>query len=175
MHRFVLNWDEYFMGLSLLAALRSKDPNSQVGAAIVSPQQRILGTGYNGFIAGVDESQFPWEREGEWLDTKYPYVVHAEANAILNSTQSDLRDCRIYVTLFPCNECAKQIAQKGIREIIYLQDKYPDSPQGLAARRILDAVGVSYRQADLPHLPDELQRLAANLRQVLKNGATSAE
>jgi hypothetical protein len=100
MHRFVLNWDEYFMGLSLLAALRSKDPNSQVGAAIVSPQQRILGTGYNGFIAGVDESQFPWEREGEWLDTKYPYVVHAEANAILNSTQSDLRDCRIYVTLF---------------------------------------------------------------------------
>ena len=166
MERKVLNWDEYFIGIAMLAGLRSKDPNSQVGAVIVTPENRIVGTGYNGFITGIDESRFPWSREGEWLETKYPYVVHAEANAILNSTTSDLRGCRIYVTMFPCNECAKQIAQKKITEIVYLEDKYPDSPQGIAARRILEATGVKTRQAELPNLSGEMIRLSDYLKDV---------
>ena len=166
MERKVLNWDEYFIGIAMLAGLRSKDPNSQVGAVIVTPENRIVGTGYNGFITGIDESRFPWNREGEWLETKYPYVVHAEANAILNSTTSDLRGCRIYVTMFPCNECAKQIAQKKITEIVYLEDKYPNSPQGIAARRILEATGVQTRQAELPNLSGEMVRLSDYLREI---------
>ena len=166
MERKVLNWDEYFIGIAMLAGLRSKDPNSQVGAVIVTPENRIVGTGYNGFITGIDESRFPWNREGEWLETKYPYVVHAEANAILNSTTSDLRGCRIYVTMFPCNECAKQIAQKKITEIVYLEDKYPNSPQGIAARRILEATGVQTRQAELPNLSGEMVRLSDYLKDV---------
>ena len=166
MERKVLNWDEYFIGIAMLAGLRSKDPNSQVGAVIVTPENRIVGTGYNGFITGIDESRFPWNREGEWLETKYPYVVHAEANAILNSTTSDLRGCRIYVTMLPCNECAKQIAQKKITEIVYLEDKYPNSPQGIAARRILEATGVQTRQAELPNLSGEMVRLSDYLKDV---------
>lgn len=164
MERNILNWDEYFIGIAMLAALRSKDPSSQVGAVIVNPEKKIVGTGYNGFVAGVDESGFPWDREGEWLETKYPYVVHAEANAILNSTASDLRGCSIYVTLFPCNECTKNIAQKGIKEIIYLEDKYPGSQPGIAARKIMTAVGITARQIKLPNLASEFSRLAEYLR-----------
>ena len=166
MERKVLNWDEYFIGIAMLAGLRSKDPNSQVGAVIVTSENRIVGTGYNGFITGIDETRFPWHREGEWLETKYPYVVHAEANAILNSTTSDLRECKIYVTMFPCNECAKQIAQKKIGEIIYLEDKYPESPQGIAARRILEAAGTKTRQAKLPNLAEEMIRLSEYLKKL---------
>jgi dCMP deaminase len=166
--RHVLNWDEYFIGIAALAALRSKDPNSQVGAVIVTPENKVVGMGYNGFVTGIDESAFSWKREGEWLETKYPYVVHAEANAILNSTTSNLEGCRIYVTLFPCNECAKQIAQKKIKEIVYLEDKYPDSPAGIASRKILKAAGIKTRKVELPHLSEELRRLADQLNEKSK-------
>ena len=110
-----ISWDEYFMGIALLSANRSKDPNTQVGACIVNDRNRIMSVGYNGFPAGCDDDVFPWEREGGEFDTKYPYVCHAELNAILNCTH-DLRGCRIYVALFPCNECAKAIIQSGIKE-----------------------------------------------------------
>ena len=160
MDHHVLNWDEYFTGIAMLAALRSKDPSSQVGAVITTAENKVVGMGYNGFVAGIDESKFTWNREGEWLETKYPYVVHAEANAILNSTTSDLKNCKVYVTLFPCNECAKQIAQKKISEIIYLEDKYPDSDQGKASRLILKAAGIKVRKVELPHLSEELIKVA---------------
>ena len=90
-------------------------------------------------------------------------MVHAEANAILNSTVTDLKGCRIYVALFPCNECTKQIVQKGIGEIIFLEDKYPDSPEGVASRRIMAAAGVTTRQAVLPNLKHELHRVSTVL------------
>ena len=109
-----ISWDEYFMGVAMLAAKRSKDPNTQVGACIVSPDNIILSTGYNGFPKGCSDDEFPWDREGS--ETKYPFVVHAELNAILNCNGKSLRDAKIYVALFPCNECAKAIIQSGIRE-----------------------------------------------------------
>ena len=138
-----ISWEEYFMGVALLAAQRSKDPNTQVGACIVSEDNIILSTGYNGFPCGCGDDSFPWDRTGE--DTKYPYVVHAELNAILNANGKSLRGARLYVALFPCNECAKAIIQSGIREVIYLSDKYADSPSTLASKRMLDAAGVGYR------------------------------
>ncbi|HHX36815.1 MAG TPA: dCMP deaminase family protein, partial [Clostridiaceae bacterium] len=119
-----ISWDEYFMGVALLAAKRSKDPNTQVGACIVNPEKRIISTGYNGFPSGISDDDFPWNREGEFLDTKYPYVCHAELNAILNQPGTSLAGCSIYVALFPCNECAKAIIQAGIKEVVYLSDKY---------------------------------------------------
>lgn len=137
-----INWDEYFMGVSLLAARRSKDPNTQVGACIVSDDNIILSTGYNGFPVGCSDDEFPWDREGE--NTKYPYVVHAELNAILNSNGKSLRGAKIYVDLFPCNECAKAIIQSGIKEIVYLYDKYSDTPATIASKKMLDAAGVKY-------------------------------
>jgi dCMP deaminase len=138
-----ISWDEYFMGVALLAARRSKDPSTQVGACIVDPGNIILSTGYNGLPNGCSDDEFPWEREG--AQTKYPFVVHAELNAILNSNGRDLRGSRIYVDLFPCNECAKAIIQSGIREIVYLSDKYADTPATLASKRMLDAAGVACR------------------------------
>jgi dCMP deaminase len=141
-----ISWDEYFMGVALLAARRSKDPNTQVGACIVSPDNIILSTGYNGFPAGCSDDEYPWAREGE--ETKYPYVVHAELNAILNSGGRSLHDARIYVALFPCNECAKAIIQSGIREVVYLSDKYADTPATLASKRMLRSAGVAMRQLD---------------------------
>ena len=102
-----ISWDEYFMGIALLSAMRSKDNNSQVGACIVSPENKILSLGYNGMPIGCNDDDMPWEREGSDLDTKYMYVCHSELNAILNSPNHDLRGSRMYVTLFPCNECAK--------------------------------------------------------------------
>ncbi len=144
----VISWDQYFMAVAKLSAYRSKDPNTQVGACIVSPENKIVGVGYNGLPWGCEDNQFPWEnREGEMYDTKYPYVVHAELNAILNSIQK-LNGCRIYVSLFPCHECVKAIIQSGIKEIIYEDDKYNDTPSDRAAKRMLDAAGVLYTKMD---------------------------
>jgi len=153
-----LSWDEYFMGIAIFTSLRSKDPNSKVGAVIVNPENHIVGTGYNGFVAGADESLFSWAREGEWLQTKYPYVVHAEANAILNATTSDLCGCRIYTTLFPCNECAKKIAQKRIQEVIYLSDKYKEEDFHKASELIFRASGIQTRKLPLPALQEILRK-----------------
>ncbi len=139
-----ISWDEYFMGIAMLAARRSKDPNTQVGACIVSQDNIIMSTGYNGMPKGCSDDEFPWDREGE--DTKYPFVVHAELNAILNANGRDLRGSRIYVALFPCNECAKAIIQSGIREVCYLSDKYADSTTTLASKRMLNAAGVKLTQ-----------------------------
>ena len=141
-----ISWDEYFMGIALLSAMRSKDNNSQVGACIVSPENKILSLGYNGMPIGCNDDDMPWEREGDDLETKYMYVCHSELNAILNSPNHDLRGSRMYVTLFPCNECAKAIIQSGIREIIYDSDKYGDTPAVIASRKMLDAAGVHYRR-----------------------------
>jgi dCMP deaminase len=142
-----ISWDEYFMGVADLSAKRSKDDTSQVGACIVNPRNRIVGIGYNGFPIGCSDDELPWEREGEFLETKYAYVVHAEANAILNTT-SDLAGSRIYVTLFPCNECAKLIIQSGIKEVIYLEDKYTDADFTRASKKLMDMAGVTYRKLE---------------------------
>ncbi|MBE6979836.1 MAG: dCMP deaminase family protein [Ruminococcaceae bacterium] len=139
-----INWDEYFMGIAMLAAKRSKDPNTQVGACIVSPDNIIISTGYNGMPKGCSDDEFPWDREGQQDMTKYPYVVHAELNAILNANGRDLRGSRIYVALFPCNECAKAIIQSGISEVLYLSDKYKDTMLNMVSKRMLDAAGVKY-------------------------------
>ena len=139
-----ISWDEYFMGIAMLAAKRSKDPSTQVGACIVSTDNIIISTGYNGMPKGWSDDEFPWEREGE--ENKYPYVVHAELNAILNANGRDLRDSRLYVALFPCNECAKAIIQSGVKEVVYLSDKYADTPVTKASKRMLDAAGVRYTQ-----------------------------
>ena len=139
-----ISWDEYFMGVALLAAKRSKDPNTQVGACIVDANNVILTTGYNGFPIGCSDDEFPWDREGEI--TKYPYVVHAELNAILNASGKSLKGARIYVALFPCNECAKAIIQSGIREVVYLSDKYADTPGNKASKLMLTTAGVKLTQ-----------------------------
>ena len=139
-----INWDEYFMGIAMLAAKRSKDPNTQVGACIVSPDNIIISTGYNGMPKGCSDDEFPWDREGQQDMTKYPYVVHAELNAILNANGRDLRGSRIYVALFPCNECAKAIIQSGISEVLYLSDKYKDTMLNMVSKRMLDSAGVKY-------------------------------
>jgi dCMP deaminase len=142
-----IRWDEYFMGIALLSAKRSKDPSTQVGACIVdSKNNRILSVGYNGFPVGCSDDDFPWDREGDTLDTKYPYVVHAELNAILNNRGVSLEDSKIYVALFPCNECAKAIIQSGIREVIYLSDKYADTDIVKASKKMLLKAGVELRQ-----------------------------
>ena len=139
-----INWVEYFMGIAMLAARRSKDPSTQVGACIVSQDNIIISTGYNGMPQGCSDDEFPWDREGE--ETKYPYVVHAELNAILNANGRDLRGSRLFVALFPCNECAKAIIQSGVKEVIYLSDKYAHTPTTIASKRMLDAAGVRYVQ-----------------------------
>lgn len=137
----ILTWDEYFMGLAHLSALRSKDPNTQVGAAIVDENHRVVSVGYNGFPTGVSDDEFPWGREGGVLDSKYAFVVHAELNAILNSQRS-VRGCTIYVSLFPCNECAKAIIQSGIKKIVYESDKYNGVDTNIASKRMLKSAGV---------------------------------
>ena len=141
----VLSWDEYFMGLAHLSAMRSKDPSTQVGAVIESGEHRVVSIGYNGFPNGCSDDEFPWDREGDFGATKYPYVVHAELNAILNS-KNDLRGCSIYVSLFPCNECAKAIIQSGISRIVYESDKYADTDATIASKRMLRAAGVELYQ-----------------------------
>lgn len=143
-----LSWDEYFMSVALLSAQRSKDPNTQVGACVATAQKKIIGVGYNGFPVGCSDDLLPWAREGDFLSTKYPYVCHAELNAVLNSITKDLTGCTIYVALFPCNECTKVIIQSGISEIVYLSDKYAHTDSVKASKRMLDIVGISYRQMD---------------------------
>ena len=137
-----ISWDEYFMGIAMLAAMRSKDPSTQVGACIVSPDNIIISTGSNGMPKGCSDDEFPWDRDGQ--ETKYPYVVHAELNAILNANGRDLRGSRLYVALFPCNECAKAIIQSGVKEVLYLSDKYATTPATIASKRMMDAAGVKY-------------------------------
>ena len=146
-----LSWDEFFMGIAKLSAGRSKDPSTQGGACIVSEDNRILSIGYNGAPNGFDDEHFPWGRDGENLDTKYPYVCHAEMNAILNyrGSKKDLEKAKIYVDLFPCNECAKIIIQSGIKEVVYLSDKYANSENNIASRRLLDECGVTYKKINL--------------------------
>lgn len=135
------------MGIALLSSNRSKDPNTTVGACIVSEENRILSVGYNGMPSGCSDDEFPWDREGSTFDTKYAYVCHAEMNAILNYTgTSSMKGSKLYVSLFPCNECTKAIIQKGIKEIHYLSDKYADTQETKAAKRMLDAAGVNYYQ-----------------------------
>lgn len=141
-----ISWDEYFMGVALLASMRSKDPNTQVGACIVDYENRILSTGYNGFPSGCSDDEFPWEREGAFGDTKYPFVVHAELNAILNARGKNLTNSKIYVALFPCNECAKAIIQSGIKEVVYLSDKYATTDGTLASKRMLESAGIKCTQ-----------------------------
>lgn len=156
-----IDWDEYFMGVAILSAKRSKDPGTQVGACIVTPDKRIVGVGYNGLPAGCSDDEFPWSREGDFLDNKYAYVCHAELNAILNSTKS-LKGCTIYVDLFPCNECAKSIIQSGISEVVYLSDKYSSTDSNIASKKLFNAANIKLRQ-----LEPKFDELVLNFR---KNG-----
>ncbi len=141
----VISWDEYFMGMAHLSALRSKDPSTQVGAVIVSPANKVVSIGYNGLPKGCSDDDYPWDRDGSALETKYVYVVHAELNAILNAPLPVI-GCRIYVSLFPCNECAKAIIQAGIKEIVYEDDKYAQTDIVKASKRMLNSAGVTLRQ-----------------------------
>ena len=142
-----IDWDQYFMGVAELSAHRSKDPNTQVGCCIASPDNKIYSLGYNGLPNGLSDDEFPWDnKSNNPEETKYPYVCHSELNAILNFTGHSLRGCRLYVTLFPCNECAKAIIQAGIRTVIYDSDKYADTPSVIASKRMFDAAGVRYYQ-----------------------------
>ncbi len=148
-----ISWDEYFMGIALLSAKRSKDPNTQVGACIVNDENKVVSIGYNGTPRGTSDDDIPWEREGGFQKTKYAYVVHSELNAILNTTLP-VQGCRLYVTLFPCNECAKAIVQAGIKEVLYLSDKYHDEDPFVVSRYILNNAGVkmtqlSFREEDV--------------------------
>ena len=146
-----LSWDEFFMGVAILASERSKDPNTQVGACIVSADNRILSVGYNGTPNGFEDIYFPWDREGDEINTKYLYVVHAERNAILNyrGNIKDFEGAKLYVTMFPCNECAKEVIQVGIKDIIYLDDKYANTNGVIASKRMLDVCNVKYSKLSL--------------------------
>lgn len=148
--RDYLNWDQYFMGIAKLSALRSKDPNTQVGACIVGDDNRILSIGYNGTPNGYKDGAFPWDREGSPLETKYLFVCHAEMNAVLNyrGNRKELENAKIYVDLFPCNECAKIIIQAGIKEVVYLCDKYANTDSVIASKKLFDTCGVKYRQIE---------------------------
>ncbi len=141
-----IRWDEYFMGISKLAGMRSKDPNTQVGACIVGEDNKILSMGYNGFPNGCSDEEFPWDRDGDMLATKYAYVTHSELNAILNFRGGSLAGSKLYVSLFPCNECAKAIIQCGIKTVIYDSDKYAGTPGNIAAKRMFDAAGIVYKK-----------------------------
>ncbi|HAH18965.1 MULTISPECIES: dCMP deaminase family protein [Eubacterium] len=142
-----ISWDEYFMGVAYLSSMRSKDPNTQVGACIVSPKNKILSMGYNGLPIGCSDDEFPWNRvEKDPVLNKYFYTTHSELNAILNYRGGSLEGSKMYVTLFPCNECAKAIIQAGITKIVYADDKYDDTPAVVASKKMLDAAGVVYEK-----------------------------
>jgi len=138
-----ITWAEYFMGIALLSARRSKDPNTQVGACIVNENNIILSTGYNGMPKGCSDDELPWDRDGDFQDTKYAYVCHSELNAILNSDGRSLADAILYVTLFPCNECAKAIIQAGIKKVVYREDKYPDCDATEVSRKLFKMAGIT--------------------------------
>ena len=140
-----IDWDTYFMLIAKISSMRSKDPNTQVGACIVNDNKKIVSCGYNGAPTGFSDEIMPWNREGDFINTKYPYVCHAELNAILNSN-ADLRGCTIYVDLFPCNECAKAIIQCGIKKVVYLSDKYNGTDENTVSKKLLDECGVKYEQ-----------------------------
>lgn len=140
-----LSWDEYFMGIAVLSAKRSKDPSTQVGACIVNKDKRIISVGYNGMPRCCSDDEFPWDKNENPLDSKYLYVCHAELNAILNCDRGNVRDCICYTTLFPCNECAKAIIQSGMSEVVYMEDKYADSDSVIASKKMFDTAGVKYR------------------------------
>ena len=154
-----ISWNQYFMALALLSAQRSKDPNTKLGACIVTPENKIVGIGYNGMPIGLDDSIMPWERSAEsQLDTKYPYVCHAELNAILNSIR-DINGCTLYVTLYPCNECAKAIIQSGIKKLVYHTNKYPDADSTKAAELMLRLAHIEVEQ----YIPDNKEILLCDL------------
>lgn len=140
-----LSWDEYFMSIAMLSAMRSKDPSTQVGACIVNSEKRILSMGYNGMPKHCSDDEFPWNRDGSPLSSKYLFVCHAELNAILNCNSGSVKGCTVYSTLFPCNECAKAIIQSGIAEVVYMSDKYSESDSVLASKRMFDTAGIKYR------------------------------
>ena len=143
MSKKIISWQQYFMGVAKLSAHRSKDPNTQVGACIVSPENKIVGVGYNGLPWGCEDDKFPWQaREGDLYDTKYPYVVHAEQNAILNARGKNLEGCSIYVNLFPCHDCARNIIQSGIKKVYYLEDKYKDTDSTKASKFMFEKAKV---------------------------------
>ena len=148
----VISWDEFFMRVAIAASLRSKDPKTQVGACIADRNHRILSVGYNGTPTGLDDDEFPWRDSEDPLNDKHSYVIHAEANALLNYRGSlkDVQGATVYVTLFPCQECAKILVQAGIGEVVYLDDKYRATEGGAIARRVFDRCGVSYRQVEVP-------------------------
>ena len=158
-----ISWNEYFMCMAMLVSLRSKDPSSQVGAVLVR-ENKVIGTGYNGFPTGCDETQFSWDRDVDklgWVNTKYPYVIHAEANALLNTVDSP-RGCDLYVTLHPCNECAKLLIQGGIRKVFYLEDKHHDADNCIAARKLFDVTGIEMIQLGAHKI--NLERVVKNFR-----------
>jgi dCMP deaminase len=146
-NKHYISWDTYFMGVAQLSSKRSKDPKTQVGACIVTHEKTIVGIGYNGFPKGLSDDEYPWADQGDFLNTKYPYVVHAEANAILNATRS-VKDCTMYVTLFPCNECTKLMIQSGIKELVFVSNKDAHKDFHLASKRMLESAGIKYRQMD---------------------------
>lgn len=141
-----MTWDEYFMGIALLSSQRSKDPSTQVGACIVSEDNKIMSVGYNGMPHHCSDDLFPWDREGDALNTKYMFVCHAELNAILNYGGGSLKNSKVYTTLFPCNECAKALIQAGVKEIIYMCDKYAHTESTIAAKKMFDTAHVTYRE-----------------------------
>ena len=152
-----ITWDEYFMGVAMLSGMRSKDPNTQVGACIVSEDNKILSMGYNGFPMGCSDDVFPWARAGVELESKYFYTTHSELNAILNYRGGSLEGSKMYVTLFPCNECAKAIIQAGIGTLVYANDKYEGTPRVIASKRMLDAAGVRYYRYAPTHRKVEIE------------------
>ena len=151
-----IGWDTYFMGVAELPAQRSKDQNTQVGACIVSPDKKILSVGYNGAPNGYNDKDMPWDREGDFIHTKYAYVCHAELNAILNNKGSNLEGATLYVDLFPCNECAKAIIQTGIKEVVYKSDKYDGTEGNIVAKNMLDYCKVKYRKYEKENKKIEL-------------------
>lgn len=166
-----VSWDDYFMAVAFLTAMRSKDPATQVGACIVNQDKKIVGIGYNGMPSGCKDDELPWAKESsDPLYTKYMYVCHAELNAIMNKNSSDLKGCKIYVALFPCNECAKLVIQAGIREVIYFSDKHSHKPETIASKLLMDLSGVKYRK----HNPSQ-QQIKLDFKTIDKNWSTVSE
>ncbi len=163
-----INWDQYFMMIAIISSMRSKDPDTQVGACIVK-DHKIIGTGYNGMPNGCSDNEYPWCREGDFLDNKYPYVCHAELNAISNS-YSSVKDSKIYCTLFPCNECAKIIIQSGIKEVIYLDDKYKEFDSNKAAVRMFNSANISMTKYS-QELPVFIENNKYNIQKNIRLGS----